>query len=176
MLDHGGSEAFPLDMVNGTVFRAGNLPPFNPDKLLLGLEVLNLAGFPPKHPAWMNLGIAEFPNRCTVTGDLNALLGGEEVRIRLQPRISIREEPEGAILTVSGFPPNLDPSAFLIACQKISSLESKAIGAPKWKDTFPVPIEVRDSIYAFSSEQVELVYTSRTRSGDGAGCHARSGY
>lgn len=83
----------PAGLINGTNYRGGTQPPLEPDRVITALrhlidhpdtpdhEILDLAG--PPYPV----------TGCTITGDLDALNGGQRITLRQTGRITRTSRP-----------------------------------------------------------------------------------
>jgi hypothetical protein len=103
----GHSAALPIRLINGTVYQGGRRPPFPADRViaaLLGLidrsemsdqELLELVGPP------------VFPHGCDIVGDIDGVLAGREVTLRLYPKMFVAQVEQSLVVELVDFPPQI---------------------------------------------------------------------
>lgn len=94
----------PVDLVNGSVYRGGRVPPLDPQRTLEVLTRL-VAGEPVNDAAFTDL--VRVPTGGVVHGDLPALYAGRRARLLLSCRIEREGTTAGRRLVITGTPPGV---------------------------------------------------------------------
>jgi hypothetical protein len=91
----------PVDLVNGSAYRGGRVPPLHPERTLALLADLVAGGRVSEADL---AGLVDLPTGGVVGGDLDALVAGRPARVRLGCRI----EREPGALVITGTPLGVD--------------------------------------------------------------------
>ncbi|MDP9402048.1 MAG: hypothetical protein M3P85_01660 [Actinomycetota bacterium] len=100
----------PLGLINGTHYRGGTQPSFDPTRLVAALRLA------PHDPAIADgellrvLGPPAFPTRCGVRGEIHRLIKGRRAVLRLSAVIETGAEGDNTFLHISNLPPGVSPT------------------------------------------------------------------
>lgn len=105
----------PLDLIEGTVYRGGSVPPFAPLTVVDTLRRLLPEPAKPFTSAELNLlvGPPTLPTGGSVEGDLPALLRGEPTEMRMSCHIEHTIRDGHRILEITGYPLGVDVDLML---------------------------------------------------------------
>jgi hypothetical protein len=91
----------PIDLVNGSVYRGGRVPPLDPVRTVRLLR--RSARGDALDPAALD-DLVRLPTGGTVSGDLDALHDGRAARVQMSCRIGREDSPDGRLLVLTGTP------------------------------------------------------------------------
>jgi hypothetical protein len=97
----------PIALINGTLYQGGVRPPFDPFRLLDGLE--GLIGHPGMGDQDLQrvVGPPSFRQSCQVRGDIVGLYRGMTVMLTLRPRYQLLDAGGRQVIIARDFPPGL---------------------------------------------------------------------
>ncbi|GAA4755225.1 hypothetical protein GCM10025783_30510 [Amnibacterium soli] len=112
--ENGQTGPLPLALIEGTLYRGGRIPPFDPHHVTDTLTRL-LHTTDPFSDAELDLlvGAPALPTGGTVDGDLSTLLHGEPAEMRMSCRITHLEREGRQVLEITGFPLGVDVDLML---------------------------------------------------------------
>jgi hypothetical protein len=113
--DHGGRVILPLRIINGTIYKSGYEPPFDPQRVLDLMQ--RLLADPSLRDADIvaELGLPRFPNDCAVSDNGTVLSSNAPTKLELHARIDIVKGHPSDSLKVTGFPPPVRPQDLVMA-------------------------------------------------------------
>jgi hypothetical protein len=105
--ERGDIPALPIGIINGTVHHGGQQPPFATDRVVSAL--LRLLDNPktPNQELEAIVGPPVFAHGCEVTGDIQGLLAGQPVTLRLYPRMFVVQIGTSLAVELTSFPPRV---------------------------------------------------------------------
>jgi DNA gyrase/topoisomerase IV subunit A len=103
--EQGGVPPLPIDLLNGSVYRGGARPPFEPTRLLDAL--IAIVSDPRVSDGRLSelAGVPAFPSGCEITGEVGALLAGRQATLHCSARITRAMRDGNAVLELTNFPP-----------------------------------------------------------------------
>lgn len=96
----GEAPGLPVGFVLGDTYKGGSQPPLDPERVVLAIRAV--ADGASDSEVIDRLGPPAFPSNCAVVGDFGPLWSGEEVRLRLEARIT--EQDDGTVV-IADLPP-----------------------------------------------------------------------
>jgi DNA gyrase/topoisomerase IV subunit A len=98
----------PVGLINGSTHSGGTRPPLRPRGIIEALrQVIWHSGMTDAELAAL-VGVPEFGNGCTVTGDVAALAAGRPTVLRLEAQVMVGDD--GSVV-IENLPPNANPNA-----------------------------------------------------------------
>jgi DNA gyrase/topoisomerase IV subunit A len=124
--DRGEGPPVPVGLINGSMYRGGQQPPYDPHRMIAA--VLRAAQSPglPDDELTAAAGPPAFPAGCEVDGDLAGLVVGRRARLRLTAAVTVGHWHEQAVLDITRLPPGTGRA------EVIAAIRARARRPPPW--------------------------------------------
>ena len=116
--ERGDIPAVPMGLINGDYYAGGLRPSFPARRVIDALLALVADPARPEEDVLALLGPPVFPTGCDVDGDIDALLAGRPVELRLTPRMEIDTTNSPVTIDLTHFAPTLDAAACVRALSR----------------------------------------------------------
>ena len=123
--ERGHIPPLPIGLINGTHYRGGTQPSFNPTGVIAGLIRLSEDPTVSDDVLLDVVGPPTFPTGCRVDGEIERLMNGQSANLRLSAILTTAEDPHGPALDISNFPPDVKPRQVI---ERIGSRIINALG------------------------------------------------
>jgi hypothetical protein len=159
--DRGDGPPVPVGLINGSMYRGGRQPPYDPHRMIAAvLRAAQSPGLPDDELAAV-AGPPAFPAGCAVAGDLAGLAAGRRTELRLTAAVTQGRWHEQAVLDITRLPPRTGRA------EVIAAIRARARRPPPWA------LDRRPELLEHSWVPVREVREERDEAGSGSGSAIR---